>query len=228
MRLCLVLIALLVPPLANATELREEVQRHFDAGRMNFGLQRYGEALEHFQAAYELSQDAVFLYNIGQCQRVLGQRDAALLSYRTYLSQQPDAPNRDQVERLIDQLKSAEPAPPPPARARPTAPPPEPAVRAEPARPIAALPAVVRTPPNRRRWYRRATPMAVTSLGAVLAVTGAVLLGVGAADDATARPLAAERQDWEEGGQLRTAGLATISAGGAVVLLGGILFGATR
>ena len=43
--------------------------------------------------------------NIGQCQRYLGKHKEALFSYKTYLVRVPNPPNRDLVERLIQETE---------------------------------------------------------------------------------------------------------------------------
>jgi tetratricopeptide (TPR) repeat protein len=69
-------------------------------------LTEYDQALAEFKEAYRVKPDATFLYNIAQCHRKLGQVDEALTFYRTYLRRAPDAPNRGEVERRIQELEA--------------------------------------------------------------------------------------------------------------------------
>lgn len=227
MRLGWLVLAILLSVPARGDEVALEAKRHFDAGFVAYDLQRYSEALAHFQDAYELKPDPAFLYNIGQCQRLLGQRDAAVRSYLSYLRQVPDAPNREHVRQLVDELR-APPAAPPVAPAVPQA-----RVAAVQANATAAT-AIVRAPepaPRRRPWYRRTSAVVVSSIGLAATAAGAALLVVGAADDSDSRAahtIAEQRSDWAAGGTMQTAGIATISIGGAALIIGGILFATTR
>lgn len=80
---------------------------HYERGTQAFNLQDFQTALDEFKQAYVEQPDPVFLFNIAQAQRQLGQYDAAAKSYRLYLANRPDAPNHDQVARLIDQMDEA-------------------------------------------------------------------------------------------------------------------------
>ena len=79
-------------------------KQHFESGASHFDLSEYDEALVEFKEAYRLKADATFLYNIAQCHRKLGHLEEALTFYKTYLRRSPDAPNREEVERRIQEL----------------------------------------------------------------------------------------------------------------------------
>jgi tetratricopeptide (TPR) repeat protein len=103
----------------------DAARRHFDAGVKAYNLQRFDVALKEFQSAYEAREDAAFLFNIAQAQRQLGQPESAARSYRAYLSQRPEATNREEVETRIaemDQAVKQKQASPAPATAPPAAP----------------------------------------------------------------------------------------------------------
>jgi tetratricopeptide (TPR) repeat protein len=85
----------------------DKAREHYSRGMKAYNLQEWGVALTEFKAAYLEKEDSAFLFNIGQCQRQLGQYEAAAKSYRLYLTQTPDAPNRDQVLTLIEEMKVA-------------------------------------------------------------------------------------------------------------------------
>src|SRR2546425_1021369 len=82
---------------ADVSKARDLFQRATRA----YNLQKFEQSLELFQQAYEEKDDPVFLFNIAQCQRQLGQYDAAARSYRAYLSQAPNASNRSDVVARI-------------------------------------------------------------------------------------------------------------------------------
>jgi tetratricopeptide (TPR) repeat protein len=80
-------------------------KRHYERGQKLFALQKFDEALEQFQAAFDAKPIPDFLFNIGQCHRNLGDYEAAIFSFKRYLKLDPDAENREQVEELITQLE---------------------------------------------------------------------------------------------------------------------------
>jgi tetratricopeptide (TPR) repeat protein len=220
----LAVLALLLagaPAQADVGKARELFQRATRA----YNLQKFDQSLDLFQKAYEEKDDPVFLFNIAQCQRQLGQYEAAGRSYRAYLSQVPNASNRsDVVARIADMEKAAQeqrakeapPVTPPPADASGTAgaatPPPAPAETTT----------VTTTAPPRRG--SRALRMAGIGVGA----GGVVLLGLGAGfaalsksagdtayHSATYDPDADARQT-----NFRAADIACFTVGGVAVVAG--------
>lgn len=132
---------------------KAEAKAHYDQGTVHFNLDEWPQAIDQFKAAYRVFPDATFLYNIAQCHRKMGNTADALSFYKKYLRERPEAPNRAEVEKRIEELeasKAAQPAPTvvsPPVAPAPTMPPavaPPPAVTQEPVAPAAPLPA---TPP---------------------------------------------------------------------------------
>jgi tetratricopeptide (TPR) repeat protein len=85
---------------AAAKRLYLSATRHFD-------LHEYAEALDDFKRAFRLKDDAVFLYNIAQCYRLMNKNEDALSFYRSYLRRQPEASNRAEVEQKIVALEDA-------------------------------------------------------------------------------------------------------------------------
>ena len=80
-------------------------KRHYERGQKLFGLQKFDQALEQFQKAFDAKPIPDFLFNIGQCHRNLGDYEAAIFSFKRYLKLDPEAANREQVEELITQLE---------------------------------------------------------------------------------------------------------------------------
>ena len=81
-------------------------KRHYERGQKLFNLQKFDEALDQFQKAFDAKPFPGFLYNIGQCHRNLGDYDAAIFSFKRYLKLEPEAENREQVEELIEELET--------------------------------------------------------------------------------------------------------------------------
>ena len=93
------------PALADDPATRA-ARRHFDRGEKLFALGKFDDALHEYQEAFDAKPLPDFLFNIGQCYRNLGDYDQAIFSYKKYLSLAPDAPNKDAVQQLIDELET--------------------------------------------------------------------------------------------------------------------------
>jgi hypothetical protein len=94
---------------------------------------RYDHAIREFTAGYALSPRPQFLLNIAQAQRRLGDLRAARDMYHKYLDALPDAPEREQIGRILQELDEAiakEPPPPPPGVAAGLTAPPRPRLNA--------------------------------------------------------------------------------------------------
>ena len=88
-----------------------EARKRFDQGRRMFDLRQYIESVPEFEAAYRLSGDPAFLYNIAQSYRLADRPDEAMHYYNTFLKRDPNTPRREEVERRLQELKNAK-APP--------------------------------------------------------------------------------------------------------------------
>lgn len=106
---------------------KQEIKLHYERATRAYDLQKYGEAIEEYQKAYEIGGDPPMLYNIAQSYRLNDQPAEAIRYYRRYLQRAPDARNRDYVERKIADLeklieerrKAAAAATPPPITVTP-------------------------------------------------------------------------------------------------------------
>jgi tetratricopeptide (TPR) repeat protein len=110
----------------------KSAQKHFDKAQKLYNLGKFEQALEEYEAAYDAKPLADFLFNIAQCYRNLEDYDRAIFSFKKYLAEKPDADDRTQVEKFIDELeekrdagqgkkfvdKPPPPPPPPPAAAK--------------------------------------------------------------------------------------------------------------
>lgn len=73
----------------------------FNRAESHYRQQEYSKALQLYKEAYTLAPLPGFLFNIGQCHRYLDQHQEALFFYKAYLDRFPDAPNKDDVGKLI-------------------------------------------------------------------------------------------------------------------------------
>jgi len=126
---------------------KEAAKEAYTEGKRQYDLGEYDAALAAFKKAYLNYEEPVFLFNIAQCYRAMGDKPAAARTYRAFLRNWPKAPNKEQVERIIAQLDaaiaqdaSARAAPPPdtlppskPEVAKTTPPPPPAPAPAKPA-----------------------------------------------------------------------------------------------
>jgi tetratricopeptide (TPR) repeat protein len=163
---------------------KSEAKAHFREAQKHYNLSEFSQALGEFKEAYRLQPDPVFLYNIGQCERQLGHLEEASRFYRSYLRENPKAPNRQDVERKIDEIDETLRAQ---AKSESTAvaPPPQPNPLPVPATPVAdgrtdltaSTPgsSISDTPPIYKRWWFWAAVGAVAvgaTVGIVLATSG--------------------------------------------------------
>jgi hypothetical protein len=146
---------------------RDDAKAHYRKGLVHFNLNEWKEAAVEFKEAYRLQQDASFLYNLGQCYRKMGDSGEALSFYKKYLRAAPDAKNRKEVERRIEELELAIAAKTKAIEAPPTEPMPAPvAVGSAPSLPTAPAPTATRAP------LSIAPPLPEPSSGATLSATG--------------------------------------------------------
>jgi tetratricopeptide (TPR) repeat protein len=169
------------PAWAATPEEMARAREHFAAGRTHYDLKEYEPALAAFKDAYRFVQDPVFLFNIAQCHWKLGREREAVDFYKSYLRRAPNAPNRPEVERRVQELEAAikaHPAPPlTPPREPVTPAPGAPAVAPPPVPEPAVVPPVVtaeRPAPPRiyRRWWFWA------GAAAIAVAAGAITLGL--------------------------------------------------
>jgi tetratricopeptide (TPR) repeat protein len=104
-------------------DAKQEAKALFVSGQSHYNLNEFPLALRDFKEAYRLYPDPVFLYNLGQCERQLGHPDEAIRFYRTYLREEPKAPNRQEVLKKIEEMEAALKEKPP-EEDKGTAPPP--------------------------------------------------------------------------------------------------------
>jgi tetratricopeptide (TPR) repeat protein len=80
---------------------------HARQGQAFYDLKRFQEAYQEYEQAYLIEQDPALLYNMGQCQRKLGNGEEALHFYRTYLRRVPKGPSAVEAEKRVRELEAA-------------------------------------------------------------------------------------------------------------------------
>jgi len=127
----------------------KDARRIYDEATAAFGLGRYAEAAEKYEAAFSLRPDPALLYNAAQSYRLAGNKPRALELYRNYVRLYPDGTNAEDARTHVAALKKAieeerQPAPPPVAPA--PAPVPAPARAPSPLPPSTPPPAMMPPP----------------------------------------------------------------------------------
>jgi tetratricopeptide (TPR) repeat protein len=90
-----------------AEDSKQEARARYTTAESHYNLNEFQEALQDYKEAYRLFPDPVFLFNIAQCQRQIGNSEEAIKFYRSYLRNKPKAPNRQEVLRRIDEMQAA-------------------------------------------------------------------------------------------------------------------------
>jgi tetratricopeptide (TPR) repeat protein len=102
-----VLMVLLAAPGASAAPASKDARRIYDEATAAFGLGRYGEAAEKYEAAFGIRPDPALLYNAAQAYRLAGNKQRALELYRNYVRLYPDGTNADDARTHVAGLKKA-------------------------------------------------------------------------------------------------------------------------
>ncbi len=116
---CVLLLQVAATAMADTKARRAE--QLYDEGARFYNLAQYDQAIDAFQQAYLLSGQTSLLFNIAQAARQANRCAEATTAYRNYLRAEPDAANRDTVERHIAEMEACTEA-----AARLTTPPPAP------------------------------------------------------------------------------------------------------
>lgn len=148
---------------------KQEMKQHYEKATRAYDVQKYAEAVEEYQRAYEIGGDPAMLYNVAQSYRLNDQLGDAQRFYRRYLQRSPNARNRDDVEKKIADLeriieerrKKAAAAPPSPVA-------PVPIIVDAPAAPEVPVKRVEASP------GRRIAGIVVAAVGGAALVTAAI------------------------------------------------------
>ncbi len=103
------------------TAAQEKARAHYDDGVAAFRAGNFAAARDLFERAYMLDPAPVLLFNLGRANAELGDAEKAIEYFTLYLDREPQATDRDEVERLIRTMRAiaerrereAEPAPVP-------------------------------------------------------------------------------------------------------------------
>jgi tetratricopeptide (TPR) repeat protein len=212
--IALIVVALTPPAHADKAKARALTDR----AMKQYNLGEYATAAEAFKAAYDEYPEPTLLYNLAQCERQLAHKPRAITLYRSYLREVPEAPNADEVRRLIASLEQ-DVAGEEQARKQ----------TAEHASPAIALPTPMPTQmatpiaPPPRPWWRNPAGWGLVGAGVVVAAVGAGLLGAAQVDQNNAphaATLADARSQLDLAGALRPAGFALVGVGAASLVAG--------
>lgn len=210
-------------------QARAEARAHYRAGEVFHKAGRYDQAVAEYEAAYALAPLPILLYNIGQANRLRGEKEKAVEAYRRYLAADPDGKTAPDARRFMKALEeeiasAPRPAPPP----APPPPPPEPVPRPEPgpSRPPAEPPPPVTEAPVEAP-KRSGRPLLIAS--AVTGVAGVAGLGLGVAFGLHARSLSDSVEktyfpdDYKSGEAAERNMIIAVAAGGALLATSGVL-----
>ena len=212
---------------------KQEMRQHYEKATRAYDIEKYGEAVDEYQKAYEIGGDPAMLYNIAQAYRLNKQAPDALHFYRRYLQRSPNARNREDVERKIADLeqsieakRKADEAAAAAARLRappPVKPAPQPAVFAAP-KVVTVAPAPAPEGVN----GMRVAGIVVTSVGAAALITSGITgyLAGKKGDDLTnaSKNGGTFNPSVESSGKtLNTVAIATVIGGGVMAVVGTVL-----
>jgi tetratricopeptide (TPR) repeat protein len=77
----------------------------FQRGMSLYAIEHWDEAIHEFELGFVEEPAPSFLYNIAQAHKRAGRRDRAADYYQKYLELRPDAPDRAEVTRWIEELR---------------------------------------------------------------------------------------------------------------------------
>jgi tetratricopeptide (TPR) repeat protein len=191
------LIVLLISLHVRAQDPNSEAKEHYRQGTAAYNLGRYRDAAQEYERAYELTLDPALLFNVAQAYRLAGERQKAVLTYRSYLRTAPEGDRRAIAEAKLKELEAAlnfdDPfaggaGAPTPSPARATVPPPSPPApgprfvesAAAPASLAARTPASDSGAPSNQPIYQRWTFWAGVG-GAAAAIVIVAILASGSA-----------------------------------------------
>src|SRR5262245_24158816 len=85
-------------PPASGPSLEEEARLLFEAAEAYYKAEHYAEAREAYAKTYALVSSPGLLFNMAQCERLLGQKEQAVTHYRAFLEAEPKSPYRQEIE----------------------------------------------------------------------------------------------------------------------------------
>ena len=83
---------------------KADAQRLYSEGQTKYRAGDFAGAADSFRAAYEHDKDPVYLFNIAQAYRFAKACGSSAEYYRKFLAAAPNAPNRDKVTELLQEM----------------------------------------------------------------------------------------------------------------------------
>jgi len=96
-------LLLLSSPAFAGNSALEDARRLTKEATVEYNVGRFDQALDLYTKAYERYPKPALLFNLGQCQRQLGNYERAAFFYQGYLRGLPKASNRALVEKLLEE-----------------------------------------------------------------------------------------------------------------------------
>lgn len=192
---------------------------HADAAAEAARAEDYSAAIRHLKAAYAIEQEPLLLYAWAQAERLSGNYRASISLYEAFLEQHPDGEiaNKARVNLLDARSKVREELDEVP-----------------PAEPITEDDDDQTPPPGGDTEEDEGSPLQgeklapiLLGVGAVVTITGGVLLGIGRSRHGSADTQPTEQAYFDELDASRNiyyAGAATLGAGGLIMLGGAIRY----
>ena len=82
-----------------------KAKEHYKKGTFFYDTGEFDKAIAEYLAGYEVQSDPVFLFNIAQSHRQLGNHDKAVFFYKSFLRNSPNAANAEMVRQRILELE---------------------------------------------------------------------------------------------------------------------------
>jgi hypothetical protein len=80
-------------------------ERHFAAAQEAFAARHFSLSAVEFQSAYDITQDPVLLYNVGESWEKAGEGKKAVAAFTAYLAAMPDAQDKVDVKKRIKSIE---------------------------------------------------------------------------------------------------------------------------
>jgi tetratricopeptide (TPR) repeat protein len=90
---------------APSESAKQKARSHFRQGKAYQDAGAYDDAVREYEAAYKLAPLPQLLFNIGQAQRLKGDKQKALEAYQRFLAAAPDDPFADEARTHVATIK---------------------------------------------------------------------------------------------------------------------------
>ncbi len=101
----------LAPVRADEDKATSLAKQHYQAGLDAYAAKDYELAVRELKAAYLIKRMPMLLRNIAATYRKLGDTQEAILFYKQYLEEAPNAPDRDAIKRAVAEFEMSMPPP---------------------------------------------------------------------------------------------------------------------